>query len=671
VYDAATVNGVAMVNVKARMAEAYTATSQTGTKITDAGLSYSARGQVTDAYESTPHSGGYYHVTAAYWANGALNQLSGLTGLPAITYNLDGEGRVYSVSASSGQNPLSNVTYNVASQPTQITLGSSDSDAYSYDPNTNRVTQYQFNVNGQSVVGALTWSPIGTLESLNITDPFNSANAQNCSYTHDDLVRIASANCGSIWSQTFSYDPFGNINKSGTSSFQAAYSNTTNHMTLIGTSTPSYDANGNVTNDFLHTFAWDAVGKATTIDGIGLTYDALGRMAEKNQGGGSYSEIVYSPTGAKLAIMNGQSLQKAFVPLAGGSVAVYNASGLAYYRHADHLGSSRLASTPTRTMYSDVAYAPFGEQYAQAGTADPSFTGMNQDTVAGLYDFPAREYNPVQGRWPSPDPAGLGSVTLTDPQTLNRYAYVRNSPLGYVDPQGMCGLDEEGDDDGCAGGGDPAYGSETDASQDGTPEGPGNNPAANEANANGTPGGYFNGIIAQNAAQAYAAYVAQVYDPCVYLNDAGNGVESVDPHSNRGECTANGGLWVNPGDVFTIDANGNFRTFRTVNSTCIGSDDACASLGSNAGLAAVAQGVLAAEPAVNWSAVGMAAPIVAVGGIMGGPVLYEAGVNVVYGYAPELTDLSTGMANPVMGAWTSGWNAVGRVAGQILRNIFQ
>jgi RHS repeat-associated protein len=159
-------------------------------------------------------------------------------------------------------------------------------------------------------------------------------------------------------------------------------------------------------------------------------------MVEQNRSG-SYTEIVYGPTGAKLALMTGQTLQKAFVPLPGGEVAVYTSSGLAYYRHSDWLGSSRFASTPSRGMYSDGAYAPFGEPYAQSGAADVSFTGMNQDTVPNLYDFEAREYG-IQGRWPSPDPAGMRAVAKLDPQTWNRYAYVRNSPLLRVDPTGMC-----------------------------------------------------------------------------------------------------------------------------------------------------------------------------------------------------------------------------------------
>jgi RHS repeat-associated protein len=444
VYDSATVNGVVMSYAKTHIAEAYTCFSPCTTKLTDEGFSYTARGQVSDAYESTPHSGGYYHLNQTYWANGIPDVVSGLSGLPTITYGVDGEGRVYSATAGSGQNPLSSTTYNVASLPTAVNLGSSDSDSFSYDPNTNRMTKYSLDVNSQSVVGNLTWNAVGTLASLAVTDPFNSADAQTCSYSHDDLTRIASANCGSIWSQTFTYDAFGNISKSGTISFQPIYSSSTNQMTSIGSSTPTYDLNGNVTNDFLNTYAWDANGRPVTADGVGLTYDALGRMVEQNRSG-AYTEIVYAPSGAKLALMSGSTLQKGFIPLTGGAMAIYNSSGLAYYRHADWIGSSRLASTPSRGIYYDGAYAPFGEAYAQSGTADLSFTGMNQDTAPNLYDFDAREYG-IQGRWPSPDPVGISSAHSKDPQTWNRYAYVRNNPLKLIDPAGQ-------DDDDYSGGG--------------------------------------------------------------------------------------------------------------------------------------------------------------------------------------------------------------------------
>ncbi len=152
--------------------------------------------------------------------------------------------------------------------------------------------------------------------------------------------------------------------------------------------------------------------------------------------GTSYTQIVYGPQGSKLALMNGQALSKAFVPLPGGATAVYNSSGLAYYRHVDWLGSSRFASTPTAPagMYYDGAYAPYGENYAEAGTTDRSFTTQNQDTVGDLYDFMFREHHPNQGRWLSPDPIG---GDITNPQSLNRYAYVLNNPTNFIDSLGL------------------------------------------------------------------------------------------------------------------------------------------------------------------------------------------------------------------------------------------
>jgi RHS repeat-associated protein len=444
-YDSATVNGLSMTNAKARLAEAYTCITPCTSKITDEGFSYSLRGEVSDVYLSTPHSGGYYHINQTYWPHGAPLQLSQLAGLPTIsiggtigsTVGIDGEGRITQVTASSGQNPVTGVSYNNASLPTQVNFGSGDSDLFAYDSNTLRMTQYKFNVNGQSAFGALNWNANATLQRLAITDPFNSAGNQACSYIHDDQTRLQSVDCGMSWSQTFSYDPFGNLKKSGTTSFQPTYSASTNRMiSLPGGFTPTYDSNGNVTNDSLHTYAWDANGRPVTIDGVGVTYDALGRMVEQNRSG-TYTEIVYGTSGQKIALMSGQTLQKAFVSLPGGSLAVYTGSGLDHYRHSDWLGSARVTTTPSRAVSGDIAYAPYGETYAQSGTPDASFTGINQDTVPNEYDFPAREYG-IQGRWASPDPMGFGAVSLADPQSWNRYAYVRNSPFSFVDPSGLC-----------------------------------------------------------------------------------------------------------------------------------------------------------------------------------------------------------------------------------------
>jgi RHS repeat-associated protein len=463
-YDAQTPpTGVTVTYTLARQAEAYT-DNCSGTKITDEWFGYDADGRLTDFYESTPHSTGYYHTSASYWANGAIDSLSALTAsssaiFPTIYYGtstgagLDGEGRVTKVYAASGTNPVTSSTYVVSgtTEPigalTAVTLGSADSDSFTYDPNTGRPATYTFAVNGVHDKGTLTWNANGTLGKLVIADSLTStSDSQTCSYYYDDLARLGgkdangySVDCGTKWSQLFAFDPFGNISKSGTGAFLPTYSTATNQFTAIpGVSTPYYDSNGNLTKDNLNTYTWDPNwGNPASVNSTNLIYDASGQMVEQ-QNGSTYTQMLYSPAG-KTAIMNGQTLIKAFVSLPGGGTAIYNpsSSNPVYYRHADWLGSSRLTSTASRTVYSDSAYAPYGEQYALYGTPDASFTDQNTDTTSTLYDFTFRELSQTQGRWISPDPTGLAAVNPGNPQSWNRYAYVVNNPLRNVDPLGL------------------------------------------------------------------------------------------------------------------------------------------------------------------------------------------------------------------------------------------
>jgi RHS repeat-associated protein len=80
-------------------------------------------------------------------------------------------------------------------------------------------------------------------------------------------------------------------------------------------------------------------------------------------------------------------------------------------------------------------------------------TGKERDNETGLDYFGARYYSGAQGRFISPDefkggivdpttgvqvglPGPLPYADILDPQTLNKYGYVRNNPLRYIDPDG-------------------------------------------------------------------------------------------------------------------------------------------------------------------------------------------------------------------------------------------
>jgi RHS repeat-associated protein len=374
-------------------------------------------------------------------------------GIPSMTFGVDGEGRPYS--ATDGTNNLNLVTataYNPASSATSITYGNAstgsgnDVDSFSYDPNTYRPTNLTYTIKPSSgsynVASALTWNANGSLQQFQYTDGSPSPLSQTCTYSADDLSRIASVNCGnSTWAQNFSYDAFGNINKTVPSgatgtSYQAAYSTVTNQVS----GGPSYDANGNQLTSTPASLTWNALNQPITVNSTTATYDALGRMVEKGSGS-TYTQFVFRPSGAILAVYSG-GLTKGTIPLPGGSTAIYNGSGLNYLRHTDWLGSSRLATTWAHAVYSKEAYAHFGETYNEAGTPDRSFTGQDQDVAtgpggAGVYDFLFRKYDPSAGRWLSPDPSGLSAAKREYPQSLNRYAYVQNNPMALTDPNGL------------------------------------------------------------------------------------------------------------------------------------------------------------------------------------------------------------------------------------------
>jgi RHS repeat-associated protein len=97
---------------------------------------------------------------------------------------------------------------------------------------------------------------------------------------------------------------------------------------------------------------------------------------------------------------------------------------------------------------------PFGEEI-QANDQDPSvprktpqgyigladnvrqkFTSKERDIETGLDYFGSRYYASMQGRFTSPDLIFISRRRLLDPQGINLYAYVRNNPLAYVDPNG-------------------------------------------------------------------------------------------------------------------------------------------------------------------------------------------------------------------------------------------
>ena len=103
--------------------------------------------------------------------------------------------------------------------------------------------------------------------------------------------------------------------------------------------------------------------------------------------------------------------------------------------HGDHLGSVSLTNNAAGQVVSEQRYKPYGEVRWTSGAGMPTdftFTGQRAGSYGTIF-MSAREYLPSLGRFLSADSIVPGAG---NPQALNRYAYVFNSPLGFVDPDG-------------------------------------------------------------------------------------------------------------------------------------------------------------------------------------------------------------------------------------------
>ncbi len=119
----------------------------------------------------------------------------------------------------------------------------------------------------------------------------------------------------------------------------------------------------------------------------------------------------------------------------GDQLALYD--GTAYhYLYGDQLNSAVLTTSANGTKTSETRYYPYGAHRYDWGNdpSDRDFTGQRRDAEIALLDYVARRYSPYLGRFVSPD-----SIVPqpANPQSLNRYAYVLNNPLRFVDPSGM------------------------------------------------------------------------------------------------------------------------------------------------------------------------------------------------------------------------------------------
>jgi RHS repeat-associated protein len=109
-------------------------------------------------------------------------------------------------------------------------------------------------------------------------------------------------------------------------------------------------------------------------------------------------------------------------------------NGVVSWLLGDHLGSTAVTAVGT-SKTGELRYYAFGGTRYTWGSTPTSYryTGQRQEESLGLYFYNARWYDPALGRFAQADTI---VPSPGNPQSLNRYSYVLNNALKYVDPTG-------------------------------------------------------------------------------------------------------------------------------------------------------------------------------------------------------------------------------------------
>ena len=205
----------------------------------------------------------------------------------------------------------------------------------------------------------------------------------------------------------------------------------------------AYDANGNLTQD---------LNKGIK----GITYNVLNLPSVVTFNDGSTITYTYAADGTKLrtahkigstttttdycaSVIYENGTQKLLLTEEG----YVNLTGTQQYHYylKDHQGNNRAVINQGGTVEETSHYYPFGGVFASTGNVQPyKYNGKEYDNKKGLnwYDYGARHYDPVLGRFTTVDPLAEKYYPISS------YVYCLNNPIKYLDPSGGKVVDPTG-----------------------------------------------------------------------------------------------------------------------------------------------------------------------------------------------------------------------------------
>ena len=283
----------------------------------------------------------------------------------------------------------------------------------------------------------------------------------NEKFTYDNLDRLSSWNLTSSKlnkQREYRYDIYGNmVYKSNVGEFGF---NAKNQIVTAPSKLGffNYDANGNMLNGNNKEYVYNKANQVVRIEYNKhrayeeYLYDESENIIRTNNSKGELSyklgdyEVTYRREQAK---DNVYMYHRIFAN--GNQVALHikhlinekKQVDRTLYFHKDNLGSTLLTTDNMARVVNRDLYAPYGEKInlkkdtnIYKGVLDnrlPGFTGHNTIEGANVIVMKSRVYDPVIARFTSPDTI---VPDVNSALGFNRYAYVYNNPLKYVDPDG-------------------------------------------------------------------------------------------------------------------------------------------------------------------------------------------------------------------------------------------
>jgi RHS repeat-associated protein len=391
-----------------------------------------------------------------------------------VNINRSSSGRLSSLTDGSNASYLGGLSYDPAGQITADILGNGVAETFVYDANRLQLTSQTATKSGGSQNGLMNvtysrqaaagqmgaGSTAGNAGQLmTISGTINSV-TESAAYTYDNLGRLITSNQtsnGSSAQRRFAYDRWGNR----TSVWDATSGGTliqnvalvqsggapTNQIAALSTpgwyGTFTYDAAGNVTNDGVHTYQYDAENRPVNVDGGGTAqyaYDQHNRRYKKTVG----SAVTYYVWEGGQVVSehdaNGILLTE-YIYAAKRTIAKWS-GGAMQYLLTDRL-SDRLVLDGSGNVVGQEGHLPFGEDLGESGTQEKHhFTSYERDAESTLDNAINRYSRAAIGRF---DEVDRDNGRTDIPQSLNRYSYGRNDPINTIDPLGLFIFNCEGD----------------------------------------------------------------------------------------------------------------------------------------------------------------------------------------------------------------------------------